>query len=96
MPTKARRGYRSILVYIPTAQYAVLEGIAAENFRSIEQQASAMLTGNLKDMESYALEAVKRNEVALSRGEVNGSIDAEIEERAAWSDPESVEVAPAE
>jgi hypothetical protein len=72
MPTKARRGYRSILVHIPTPQYEVLEGIAAENFRSIEQQASAMLTADLKGAEEMALDE------AVLRG--NGKLTVEIEE----------------
>jgi hypothetical protein len=72
MPTKARRGYRAITVHVPTAQYEMLEGIAAENFRSIEQQASAMLTADIREFEEKALDA------AVQRG--NGRLSVEIEE----------------
>lgn len=71
-PIKARRGYRSIAAIIPTAQYEMLEGVAAENFRSIEQQASAMLTAALKEMEERALDD------AVLRG--NGKLIVDIEE----------------
>ena len=44
MPVKARKGFRAITVYLPVAQHDLLGRIAEENFRSIEQQGSAMLT----------------------------------------------------
>lgn len=72
MPIKARRGYRSIAVHIPTAQYATLERIAAENFRTLEQQASAMLTDDIQEMEERALDA------AVKRGD--GKLTVDIEE----------------
>ena len=90
MPIKTRRGYRSILVHIPTGEHELLERIAAENFRSIEQQASAMLTANVREMEASAI----KDAVLQSN---NGRLEDEIEERAAWRpDSESVEVTPAE
>jgi hypothetical protein len=72
MPIKARRGYRSIAVHIPTAQYETLERIAAENFRTLEQQASAMLTDDIQGMEERALDA------AVKRGD--GKLTVDIEE----------------
>lgn len=72
MPIKARRGYRSIAVHIPTAQYETLERIAAENFRTLEQQASAMLTDDIQEMEERALDA------AVKRGD--GKLTVDIEE----------------
>jgi hypothetical protein len=72
MPIKAKRGYRAVGVHIPTAQYEMLERLAAENFRSIEQQASAMLTANLR-----AAEEMELNEAALSG---NGRLIVDIPE----------------
>jgi hypothetical protein len=75
MPIKARRGYRSIAVHIPTAQYETLEKIAAENFRTLEQQASAMLTDDIQGMEERALDA------AVKRGDGgDGKLTVDIEE----------------
>jgi hypothetical protein len=87
MPTKARRGYRSITVHIPVAEYGTLEGIAAENFRSIEQQASAMLTADLKGAEEMALqEAVLRREGENGRPQQRPGLVDEIDGNGEWEE----------
>jgi hypothetical protein len=93
MPIKARRGYRSIAVHIPTAQYETLEKIAAENFRTLEQQASAMLTDDIQGMEERALDAAVKRGDGGDGGDGKLTVDIEEGEDAVTLTPreESVE-----